>query len=297
MSKNSQKNKKKNRRSTLTTILLFFILAAGVGLLLYPSVSNYWNSFHQTKAIANYADEVANMENEEYDRIWQQAVAYNESLKGRQNQYLLSDEQRKEYESLLDVTGTGIMGYIEIESIGVSLPLYHGTGDAVLQIAIGHLDWTSLPVGGEGSHCVVSGHRGLPRAKLFTDLDKLTVGDLFVMRILDEVLTYEVDQILIVDPHVTEDLLIEDGKDYCTLVTCTPYGINSHRLLVRGHRVENVQAAKTVRVTADAVQIEPMLVAPVLAAPVLLLLLLSVLIKDSTKSKTKKEEENDDEII
>ena len=297
MSKNSQKNKKKNRRSTLTTILLFFILAAGVGLLLYPSVSNYWNSFHQTKAIANYADEVANMENEEYDRIWQQAVAYNESLKGRQNQYLLSDEQRKEYESLLDVTGTGIMGYIEIESIGVSLPLYHGTGDAVLQIAIGHLDWTSLPVGGEGSHCVVSGHRGLPRAKLFTDLDKLTVGDLFVMRILDEVLTYEVDQILIVDPHVTEDLLIEDGKDYCTLVTCTPYGINSHRLLVRGHRVENVQAAKTVRVTADAVQIEPMLVAPILATPVLLLLLLSVLIKDSTKSKTKKEEENDDEII
>lgn len=297
MSKNSQKNKKKNRRSTLTTIFLFFILAAGVGLLLYPSVSNYWNSFHQTKAIANYADEVANMENEEYDRIWQQAVAYNESLQGRQNQYLLSDEQRKEYESLLDVTGTGIMGYIEIESIGVSLPLYHGTGDAVLQIAIGHLDWTSLPVGGEGSHCVVSGHRGLPRAKLFTDLDKLTVGDLFVMRILDEVLTYEVDQILIVDPHVTEDLLIEDGKDYCTLVTCTPYGINSHRLLVRGHRVENVQAAKTVRVTADAVQIEPMLVAPILATPVLLLLLLSVLIKDSTKSKTKKEEENDDEII
>ncbi len=297
MSKNSQKNKKKNRRSTLTTILLFFILAAGLGLLLYPSVSNYWNSFHQTKAIANYADEVANMENEEYDRIWQQAVAYNESLQGRQNQYLLSDEQRKEYESLLDVTGTGIMGYIEIESIGVSLPLYHGTGDAVLQIAIGHLDWTSLPVGGEGSHCVVSGHRGLPRAKLFTDLDKLTVGDLFVMRILDEVLTYEVDQILIVDPHVTEDLLIEDGKDYCTLVTCTPYGINSHRLLVRGHRVENVQAAKTVRVTADAVQIEPMLVAPILATPVLLLLLLSVLIKDSTKSKTKKEEENDDEII
>lgn len=297
MSKNSQKNKKKNRRSTLTTVFLFFILAAGVGLLLYPSVSNYWNSFHQTKAIANYADEVANMENEEYDRIWQQAVAYNESLQGRQNQYLLSDEQRKEYESLLDVTGTGIMGYIEIESIGVSLPLYHGTGDAVLQIAIGHLDWTSLPVGGEGSHCVVSGHRGLPRAKLFTDLDKLTVGDLFVMRILDEVLTYEVDQILIVDPHVTEDLLIEDGKDYCTLVTCTPYGINSHRLLVRGHRVENVQAAKTVRVTADAVQIEPMLVAPILATPVLLLLLLSVLIKDSTKSKTKKEEENDDEII
>lgn len=284
------KTKKKNKNSSFTTILLFVILVAGVGLLLYPSLSNYWNSFHQTRAIASYAEEVANMENEEYDRIWQEALDYNASLRRRDNQYIISDAQREKYESLLNVTGTGIMGYIEIESIGVSLPIYHGTADSVLQIAIGHLDWTSLPVGGSGSHCVVSGHRGLPRAKLFTDLDKLAVGDLFVMRILDEILTYEVDQILIVDPHVTENLLIEEGKDYCTLVTCTPYGINSHRLLVRGHRVENVEAAKTVRVTADAVQIEPLLVAPVLAAPILLLLLFAVLLKDAGKSKHKKED-------
>lgn len=284
------KTKKKNKNSSFTTILLFVILVAGVGLLLYPSLSNYWNSFHQTRAIASYAEEVANMENEEYDRIWQEALDYNASLRRRDNQYIISDAQREKYESLLNVTGTGIMGYIEIESIGVSLPIYHGTADSVLQIAIGHLDWTSLPVGGSGSHCVVSGHRGLPRAKLFTDLDKLAVGDLFVMRILDEILTYEVDQILIIDPHVTENLLIEEGKDYCTLVTCTPYGINSHRLLVRGHRVENVEAAKTVRVTADAVQIEPLLVAPVLAAPILLLLLFAVLLKDAGKSKHKKED-------
>ncbi len=287
------KTKKKNKNSSFTTILLFVILVAGVGLLLYPSLSNYWNSFHQTRAIASYAEEVANMENEEYDRIWQEALDYNASLKRRDNQYIISDEQREKYNSLLNVTGTGIMGYIEIESIGVSLPIYHGTADSVLQIAIGHLDWTSLPVGGTGSHCVVSGHRGLPRAKLFTDLDKLAVGDLFVMRILDEILTYEVDQILIVDPHVTENLLIENGKDYCTLVTCTPYGINSHRLLVRGHRVENVEAAKTVRVTADAVQIEPLLVAPVVAAPILLLLLFAVLLKDAGKSKHKKEDSDE----
>ena len=294
MSHTTPKTEKPHKKGGFTTVLLFVILVCGVGLLLYPSVSNYWNSFHQTRAIANYAEEVANMENEEYDRIWQQAVAYNASLVGRDNQYVISDEQRAEYESLLDVTGTGIMGYIEIESIGVSLPLYHGTADSVLQIAIGHLDWTSLPVGGTNTHCVVSGHRGLPRAKLFTDLDKLSIGDLFVMRILDEVLTYEVDQVLIVYPHVTENLVIEEGKDYCTLVTCTPYGINSHRLLVRGHRVENVEAAKTIRVTADAIQIEPMLVAPILAIPVLLLLLLAVLLKDAGKPKNKKEEDLDE---
>ena len=294
MSHTTPKTEKPHKKGGFTTVLLFVILVCGVGLLLYPSVSNYWNSFHQTRAIANYAEEVANMENEEYDRIWQQAVAYNASLVGRDNQYVISDEQRAEYESLLDVTGTGIMGYIEIESIGVSLPLYHGTADSVLQIAIGHLDWTSLPVGGTSTHCVVSGHRGLPRAKLFTDLDKLSIGDLFVMRILDEVLTYEVDQVLIVYPHVTENLVIEEGKDYCTLVTCTPYGINSHRLLVRGHRVENVEAAKTIRVTADAIQIEPMLVAPILAIPVLLLLLLAVLLKDAGKPKNKKEEDLDE---
>jgi sortase A len=170
------------------------------------------------------------------------------------------------------------MGYIEVPTIGVTLPIYHGTDEAVLQIAVGHLEWTSLPVGGESSHCVVSGHRGLPSAKLFTDLDKLVVGDLFMFRVLDEILTYEVDQILIVEPHETEALLIQQGKDLCTLITCTPYGVNSHRLLVRGHRVENQEEAQTIRVTADAMQIEPVIVAPIVAIPMLLVLLIGVLI-------------------
>ena len=260
-----------------STIILLAVFLLGLSLLLYPSFSNYWNSFTSSKAIGSYAEQVAVMDEDRYQHIWQNAYAYNQYLKTRPNQYVLTEELNEEYQSLLNVGGTGIMGYIEIASLGVSLPVYHGTSDAVLQIAVGHLDWTSLPVGGEGTHCVLSGHRGLPSAKLFTNLDKLVVGDTFILRVLDEILTYEVDQILIVEPHVTENLHIEEGKDYCTLVTCTPYGINSHRLLVRGHRVENAAEARIVRVTADAVPIEPVIVAPVLAAPMLLVLLIITL--------------------
>ena len=186
--------------------------------------------------------------------------------------------QKAEYESLLDISGQGVMGYIEIPEIDVSLPIYHGTEDPVLQVAVGHLEWSSLPVGGESTHCVLSGHRGLPSAKLFTNLDKLREGDTFLLRVLDEILTYEVDQILIVEPQDTAALEIAEGEDYCTLVTCTPYGINTHRLLVRGHRIDNIEEVKTVRVTADAVQIEPMLVAPVVAIPMLLILLILLLL-------------------
>ena len=177
------------------------------------------------------------------------------------------------------------MGYIEIPSISCTLPVYHGTSDAVLQIAVGHLDWTSLPVGGESTHCVLSGHRGLPSAKLFTDLDKVAVGDTFVLRILDEVLTYEVDQILIVEPHETEALLIEEGKDYCTLVTCTPYAINTHRILVRGERTENAAEAKNIRIVSEAAQIEPLIIAPIVAAPILLILFIMLLIPKNEKPK------------
>ena len=261
-----------------STIILLVVFVLGLSLLLYPSFSNYWNSFTSSKAIGSYAEQVAGMEEDRYQRIWESAYAYNQSLTTRPNQYILTEEMNSEYQELLNVGGTGIMGYIEIASLGVSLPIYHGTSDAVLQIAVGHLDWTSLPVGGEGTHCVLSGHRGLPSAKLFTNLDKLVVGDTFILRILDEILTYEVDQILIVEPHVTENLHIEAGKDLCTLVTCTPYGINSHRLLVRGHRVENAAEARIVRVTADAAQIEPIIVAPIVAAPMLLVLLINTLI-------------------
>ena len=183
------------------------------------------------------------------------------------------------------MSGNGIIGYIEIPSIGCSLPIYHGTDEAVLQIAVGHIAGTSLPVGGQGTHCVLSGHRGLPSAKLFTDLDKMVDGDIFVLRVLDETLTYVVDRILIVEPYEMDALEIEAGKDYCTLVTCTPYGINTHRLLVRGHRIENIAQAKIVRVTADAVQIEPLIVAPIVAIPLLLLLLILLLLPGQPKKK------------
>ena len=168
---------------------------------------------HQSRAVASYAQEVANIDDEQYEKLWNDAWNYNASLLERENGYTLSDEQKEEYNRLLDVGGTGIMGYIEIPVIGVTLPIYHGSDETVLQIAIGHLEWTSLPVGGESSHCVVSGHRGLPSAKLFTDLDKLVEGDVFIFRVLDEILTYEVDQILIVEPHEVDSLKIEKGKE------------------------------------------------------------------------------------
>ena len=266
-----------------TTIILLLILFIGLSLMLYPTFSNWWNSMHQTRAIAAYSEQVAQLDTVSYDQLWEDARAYNRSLLGRENTFLLSDEQKAEYDRLLDVSGLGIMGYIEIPSIQVTLPIYHGTDGAVLQIAVGHLEWTSLPVGGESTHCVLSGHRGLPSARLFTDLDKLTVGDRFLFRVLDEVLTYEVDQILIVEPYDTAALRIEPGKDLCTLVTCTPYGINTHRLLVRGHRVENEREAQTVRVSSDAIQIEPYLVATVVAVPILLVLLIVLLIPKRRK--------------
>ena len=268
----------KKKKDNYITLLLFLILLAGLSLLLYPSVSDYWNSLHQTRAIATYAEEVANLNQDQYDEIWAEAESYNASLTDRVNAYLLSDAQKEEYQQLLNVSGLGIMGYIEIPEIDVSLPIYHGTEDTVLQGGVGHLEWTSLPVGGESTHCVLSGHRGLPSAKLFTNLDKLREGDTFLLRVLDEILTYEVDQILIVEPQDTAALEIVEGQDYCTLVTCTPYGINTHRLLVRGHRIDNIEEGKTVRVTGDAVQLEPLLVAPVVAIPMLLILLILLLL-------------------
>ena len=269
----------------LSTILLFLVFFIGLSLLLYPTFSDWWNSMHQSRAISTYSEAVANMNNEEYDKIWSAAWDYNRSLVDRPNDYLLSEEQWENYNALLDIGQNGIMGYIEIPKIDVTLPVYHGTSEAVLQVAIGHLEWTSLPVGGEGSHCVVSGHRGLPSAKLFTDLDKMEVGDTFLLRILDEVLTYEVDQIKIVEPHVTQDLLIVEGEDLVTLVTCTPYGINTHRMLVRGHRIETQEVKAVRRVTADAIQIEPVIVAPFVAAPMLLILLIALLIPKPKKNR------------
>ena len=265
-------------KKNLSSIILVLIFIIGLSLLLYPSFSDYWNSFHQSRAIASYAQSVTTIDDDQYEKMWAQAQEYNTTLAKKQNRWVLSEEEYEEYEGLLNIGGTGIIGYIEIPNIKVSLPIYHGVDEAVLQIAVGHIEGSSLPVGGEGTHCVISGHRGLPSAKLFTNLDEMEEGDLFMMRVLDETLTYEVDQIRIVEPEDLSALEIEEGKDLCTLVTCTPYGINSHRLLVRGHRVENLESASSIRVTADAMQIDPVMVAPVIAVPILLILLIWLLV-------------------
>lgn len=281
----------KKKNNNWTTVFLVLLPLAGVSLLLYPSLSDYWNSMHQTRAIASYAETVSQLDTAQYDEMWKAAQDYNRSLAQRETAFALTDEQKAAYESLLDVSGLGVMGYIEIPEIDCSLPIYHGTEESVLQVAVGHLEWSNLPVGGEGTHCVLSGHRGLPSAKLFTNLDKLAVGDTFLLRVLDEVLTYEVDQILIVEPEQVDALGIVPGEDYCTLVTCTPYGINTHRLLVRGHRVENTPEAARMHVTADATQFDPLLVAPVLAIPVLLLLLMILLVPK--RRRKSREDKND----
>lgn len=272
-------------KKRLPTIILVLIFLTGLSLLLYPTVSDYWNSFHQSRAIASYVEDVTGLDDDTYKQLWEDARTYNENLFHSGQGLPFSEREQTEYESLLNVSGNGIMGYIEIPSISCSLPIYHGTDEAVLQIAVGHIEGSSLPVGGENTHCVLSGHRGLPSAKLFTNLDKLTEGDLFMIHTLDETLTYEVDQILIVEPHDVYTLGIQEHEDLCTLVTCTPYGINTHRLLVRGHRVANQSEADAVRVTADAMLIEPMLVAPIVAVPILLVLLIILLVRTRRRKK------------
>ena len=274
--------KKKSSFVTAILIAAFFI---GALLLLYPTISDFWNSFHQSRAIASYAEQVADLDENAYDRLWEDARTYNKTLGDSMNRFVMGEEQKKAYAALLNIADNGVMGYIEIPKVRCNLPIYHGTDEAVLQVAIGHVPGSSLPVGGESTHCVLSGHRGLPSAKLFTNLDELETGDVFMLRVLDETLTYEVDQIRTVLPNELGDLAIVEGEDYCTLVTCTPYGINSHRLLVRGHRVENHAGASTIRVTADAMQIEPLQVAPLVAAPILVVMLIVVLIPHRTKGK------------
>lgn len=275
----------KKNKNRITTVLLALVFLAGLSLLLYPTVSDYWNSFHASRAVAAYAQEVADLNGEEYDRLLAAARDYNARVAQRSNTFALTEEEAAEYQSLLNMDGTGIMGYIEISNIKLSLPIYHGTEESVLQIAVGHLDWSALPVGGEGTHCVLSGHRGLPSAKLFTNLDQLREGDTFTLRALDEVLCYEVDQIRVVEPQDTDALLPEPGQDLCTLVTCTPYGVNTHRLLVRGHRIENPDSADAIRVTSDAMQIEPILVAPAVGVPLALLAVAALLLSDRRRKR------------
>ena len=269
------KQKKKRRGPSISTIVLVIILLAGVGILLYPSVSDWWNSMHATRAIAGYVTAVEDMSGQEKEAMLEAAKAYNERLANGVN-FKLTEEEYAEYESLLNIGGTGIMGYVQISAIGVNLPIYHSVDESVLQIAVGHIPGSSLPVGGERTHAILSGHRGLPSAKLFSDLDQMVEGDTFTVNIMDQTATYMVDQIRIVLPEETDELAIRDGKDYCTLVTCTPYGINTHRMLVRGRRIDNI--AGEVVVVAEAVRIPTYVVMPAIGIPLLFIILVIMLI-------------------
>ncbi len=264
--------KKKRKWSTLLLLATFFI---GLSVLLYPTVSHYWNSLVQSEAIVDYEQMLLNLPKEDYSALFEEAAQYNQALSALKNP-LMSYRELSGYDDCLNLSGTGMMGYVTISKIGVELPLYHGTGKDVLSFAVGHLEGTSLPVGGEGTHCVVSAHRGLPSARLFTDLDRLEVGDSFSITILDRTLTYEVDQIRIVPPSDTSLLAIEPGADYCTLLTCTPYGINTERLLVRGVRTDTV-VHKNIHITTDGHRIDTLIVTSFVALPMLLVLMLIVL--------------------
>lgn len=269
----------------LPTIILIVVFFGGLGLLLYPSVSDYINTQHQSRAISSYEEDIASLPAADYSAYWKSAKEYNARVFADTDRFRVTEEEEADYLSQLDVLGNGIMGYIEISTINVKLPIYHGTSEEILQVGVGHLNNTSLPVGGESTHCVLSGHRGLPSAKLFTDLDQLMEGDVFLLHVLDQVLAYQVDNISIVEPTDVAVLDIIEGKDYCTLVTCTPYGINSHRLLVRGVRIEYTEEVitHTIQVTADAKKVDPTLVAPLVAVPILLGLLIWLLL--STRKK------------
>ena len=239
LAKFNYSSKESAMKKHLSTIIFVIVLFVGLSLLLYPTISDYWNSYHQSKAIASYVDSVENMDEEKLEEMRIAAQEYNRKLLSNNNRFEMTDEEYSEYEKILDVNGTGIMGYVEVPRIDVKIPIYHGTDNEVLQIGVGHIEGTSLPIGGDSTHSAISGHRGLTSSKLFTDIDQLSEGDVFMLYVLGETLTYEVDQIRIVLPDELNDLKIESGEDYCTLITCTPYGVNTHRLLVRGHRIEN----------------------------------------------------------
>lgn len=277
-----KKDKTKKKKKNLSNLLLIGVFFVGLFVVLYPTFSDFFNQLHASKAIVNYERAVNEMSDEEYDKILKDAEQYNKNLVA--GDFVDGKVKDSVYNSLLNIDGTGVMGYIEIKKLGVKLPIYHGTSETILQDSVGHLEGSSLPVGGKGTHAVLTGHRGLPTAKLFTDLDQLEEGDTFQLFILNEVLTYEIDKISIVEPEDISNLMPVKGKDYVTLVTCTPYAVNTHRLLVRGVRIATPYSAE--RVPADAIMIDPILVAPVVAAPLLLILLITLLV--STKKNRNK---------
>lgn len=271
----------RKKKVSVSTIILVIVFLTGLSVMLYPIISDYWNSKTQSRVIADYDELLSNMDNKTYNALMNGAEDYNQKLKELYNP-LENYNELDGYNEALDVTGTGIMGYITIPDIDIELPIYHGTSDKVLNNAAGHLQGSSLPIGGEGTHAVISAHRGLPSAKLFSDIDELEKGDRFTITVLNEILTYEVDKIQIIEPDELDKLEIVDGQDYVTLITCTPYGINTHRLLVRGKRIET-ENKFSVRVSADAVKIEPIVVAPFIAIPILIIFLIVMMSIDKNK--------------
>lgn len=267
---------KKPRRVSLSTVVLTIVLVVGLGIMAYPTFSDWWNSFHQSRAIQAYVEAVAETDPKTVKAMFKAARRYNKRLANNPSRFRMSDAERDEYNSLLNLTGNGLIGYVQIPTIGVNLPIYHGVDETHLQVAVGHIEGSSLPVGGKGTHMAISAHRGLPSAKLFTDLDKVVEGDIFLINVLDRTFTYEVDQIRIVEPTDMSGLTIDANKDLGTLITCTPYGINTHRLLVRGHRVDNQSTTTTV--PAGAVQIPVYVAIPAVAIPLLFVYLLITLI-------------------
>ena len=255
----------------LYCVIFVSVILIGLSLLLYPTIGNFINRRNQSKVIDGYTQKVAELKKDRYTDFLTDAHNYNKDTANRSNPFVPTQKQKESYYGMLNITGDGMMGYIEIPSIDCVLPIYHGTEGGTLQRAVGHIDWTSLPVGGKNTHTVLSGHRGLPSAKLFTNISKLTVGDVFTIKVLDKALTYKVDKILTVKPQDTSALRIVKDEDLCTLVTCTPYGINTHRLLVRGSRVKDATSSEKLYITSDAIKIEPIAVAPFLAIPMLII--------------------------
>ncbi|MBR6651502.1 MAG: class C sortase [Clostridia bacterium] len=270
--------KKKNKWSTFILLLFFFI---GLSVMLYPAISSYWNSKTQSEAIVDYEQILQNIPQEDYTSVFDAAHDYNKQLASLAFP-LLEHTTLNGYNEILNLSGNGMMGYLTIDKIALELPVYHGTSNDVLSHAVGHLEGTSFPVGEPGTHAVVSAHRGLPSATLFTNLDHLELGDYFYFTILDRTITYQVDQIKTVDPSNSQDLIIDPEQEYCTLLTCTPYGINTHRLLVRGVKTDSTQQ-KTIYITSDAYQIDSLIVTPIVALPMLFTLMMIVLFKPVKK--------------
>lgn len=283
-----RKQKAERWRDRLGTWILLCVFLVGIAVMLYPTVSDWWNKRVTTHVVADYNALVEDMVEEDYSAFFEAAQAYNDALLAVGSSTAIASPGLvyANYDETLDITGTGIMGYVTIDKINVELPIYHGTDSGVLQLGAGHLEGSSLPIGGESSHCAITAYRGLSSARLFTDLDQLEAGDTFTITVLNQVLTYEVDQISVVLPSETDVLTIEDGKDYCTLMTCTPYGVNSHRLLVHGVRVENVDSF--LHVSAEAYQVEVLVVATVIAVPLLLFLLVGILVHKRKRRHRKK---------